>query len=270
MGFFAIKAELDAGIAATEDGCYAHAHAILLALFLSPDIPPWFRTMFCAPPLHELASAYLPTRAALGRMRSRASGRLVNGELSPILLQRALMLDDALRDRDAAYGLVRRLDVVGSALLVHCRDAVIPVFAEQGDMPRARKYLGNYRDAIAAVPRLQDVADTPGANGDWAEATLLAHADLYVRRLRLIEEILRASGELPEADRVQQRADLMLADQAFRHQVACERLEPGLCLRTLRGWYERGGQAHRPHMLEESHTAAVSRRRASISVGPTR
>lgn len=268
MRFFPVKAELDAGIEAIDDGCYEHAHAILLALYLSPEIPRWFRMMFCMPPLRALASTYLPTRAALCRMRHRASTRLEDGEHGAALLHRALMLDDALDDSNQAYGLLRRLDVLDSPLLVHCRDTVIPIFATYGDMQRARKYLGNYHDAMAA---LAAEASTPLFNDPWPEATLLARAVQYARRLQVIQDILRASGELQEADRVQDKGRLMLTDPACRDQVAREQREPGVCAGELRRWYERcGTHWDGQRVLDATHSHVISRHPASITPGPAR
>lgn len=233
-GIHSVKAELDAGIRAIAEGCFGHAHAILLALFLAPEIPLWFRRKFCTEPLRTLARSYLPTRAALRRMRHHAAERLIQGEHSAVLLGRALMLDDALDDTNASRSLLERLDVLASHLLVSCRDTVVPAFARHGDMSRARKYLGNYRDAAAALATLQDASSS--AARDWAQAAILAHADLYVRSLKVIQEILDASGERRAAEQLPAGARLRLTDQAFRACVERELREPGQCERALHSW----------------------------------
>ena len=249
---FSTRDALDEGVRALGDRDFAHAHAILLALFLSPDIPYWFRTLFCTAPLREAAQAYLPTRAALRRMRQRAESRLLGGDHSPLLLQRALMLDDALDDMPARFRLLRQLDAVAGVLLVSCRDTVTAAFAEHADMQRARKYLGDYRDAVAALSGLQDMGWLYSKGDGWADGAALANASHYVRGLGLIAAILRFNGEHEAAASVAARSAQLIFNARFRKLVARELRDPGVCLRELHKWYAQPTPAHR-QPLEGHH-----------------
>lgn len=268
-GILSVNAELNAGIDAIADARFGQAHAILLALFLAPEIPLWFRKMFCAEPLRQLARAYLPTRAALRRMRDHAADRLINGEHGAVLLGRTLLLDEALDDRDARLALLRRLDVFAGDLLVRCRDTVILAFAEHGDIPRARKYLGDYRATGASLAKLQGLAHATGC--DWAQTGMLAHAGLYVHSMTVAREILRASGEPDAAGTLQASALLPLTDPGFRACVERELCEPGVCLEELRSWFSQSATpVDRQRRFEEAQQYPAPPRQANIAADRTR
>ncbi|MFD2366019.1 hypothetical protein [Pseudoduganella sp. GCM10020061] len=256
--FPSTRAELEAGILALEEGDYAHAHTILLALFISPDIPSWFRTAFCTAPMRELSLTFLPTRAALRRMRQRADTRMMDGDHNPALLQRALMLDDALGDMVGRYRLLRRLDVVAGNLLVTCRDGAMTAFAEHADMRRARRYLGDYRDMLASLSALQDMSWLYSKTDGWAEGAALANTRSYLYQLAVVEAVLRANGEFPAADSVQEQAAQWITRAKFRRLLAQERSQPGWCDDALRKWYERQ-QPGRNRLFEGRHGYASPR-----------
>lgn len=255
--FFSTRAELDAGLRALDECDYAHAHAILLALFLSPDIPSWFRKIFCTATLRQAAQAYLPTRAALRRMRRRAEDRILCGDAGPLLLHRALMLDDVLDDMPARYRLLRQLDAVAGHLLVSCRDTAVVAFAEHADMQRARKYLGDYRNALAGLSSLQDMGWLYGKGDGWAEGAALANARQYVHHLGVMDAILRANGEYQAADSLADRSARLVTHAKFRKQIAREQREPGASMRELHKWYAQPTPHRQP--LEGHHGLQLPR-----------
>ena len=256
---FSTRLELDEGVRALDEGDFAHAHAILLAMFISPDIPHWFRKLFCTAPLREAARSYLPTRAALRRMRQRAENRLLGGDHNPLLLQRALMLDDALDDMPARFRLLRQLDAVAGGLLVSCRGTATAAFAEHADMQRARKYLGDYRDALASLSGLQDMGWLYSKGDGWAEGAALANASHYVCRLGMIATILRSNGEHEAAGSVEARSARLIFNAKFRKLVAREQRDPGFCLRELRKWYVQPAPAARTQRFEGRHSHPLPR-----------
>lgn len=168
----------------------------------------------------ELAMVYAPARAALRNIRDRKAAAVLSGEGTPEQFEDIVRInEEAFSDR-ATYDLFLSLRSSYPSLADEYARLALEAMTICGDWQLARRYLPDPSESVRELSeRLNGAVDECDLNGESGARASGAYTRNYIKRIRLLLDILRNTGDAEEADRLQILASDLVASPDIREAV---------------------------------------------------